>query len=110
MKFVVLSCCCPFMSVAELRAGALRAAWSSARRGLLQQFIEDFEVIYADDNLCTTWAELQAGASAVGRPLSAPDAWIAATALILNVPLATNNRRHFQSIKGLRLITLANPS
>ncbi len=96
-----------FMSVAELRAGSLRAKWGPERRGSLQSFVEDFDVIYADDQLCTTWAELRAAASSMGRPLSPQDAWIAATAIAVDAPLATNNRRDYESVGGLRLITLA---
>jgi predicted nucleic acid-binding protein len=78
------------------------------RRVLLEQFIERFEVVYADNGLCTLWAGVRALARRSGMGLSVQDAWIAATALALDAPLATNNRRHFESIQGLRLITLAN--
>ena len=71
---------------------------------LLEQFIGGFAVVYADDALCTSWAMLRAGARAAGRPLSPQDAWIAATALGLDAPLATNNRRDFEPIQKLRLL------
>jgi tRNA(fMet)-specific endonuclease VapC len=95
-----------FMSVAEMRMGAISAGWGIRRRALLEQFIERFGVVYADDNLCTSWAALRAEARAAGRPLSPQDAWIAATALGLDAPLASNNRRDFEHIQKLRLLSL----
>jgi len=95
-----------FMSIAEMRMGAIAAGWGVRRRTLLEQFIQGFGAVYADDALCTAWATLRAGARAAGRPLSPQDAWIAATALGLGAPLATNNRGDFEHIPELRLVTL----
>jgi tRNA(fMet)-specific endonuclease VapC len=95
-----------FMSIAELRMGAIIAAWGARRRTLLEQFMQGFEVVYADNSLCTLWARLRADARAAGRPLSPQDAWIAAAALGLDAPLATNNRRDFQHVPQLRLLSL----
>ncbi|MBM3725352.1 MAG: type II toxin-antitoxin system VapC family toxin [Acidobacteria bacterium] len=95
-----------FMSIAELRMGAISAGWGNRRRSLLEQFIQGFELSYADNDLCTIWARVRADARAAGRPLSPQDAWIAATALALDVPLATNNRRHYDLVPKLRLLSL----
>jgi tRNA(fMet)-specific endonuclease VapC len=86
-----------FMSIAEMRMGAIAAGWGVRRRNLLEHFIGGFGVVYADDALCTSWAALRARARETGRSLSPQDAWIAATALGLDVPLATNNRSDFAS-------------
>jgi tRNA(fMet)-specific endonuclease VapC len=40
-----------------------------------------------------------------GRPISAADAWVAATALYLGVPLVTHNQNHFIGIDGLLIIS-----
>jgi tRNA(fMet)-specific endonuclease VapC len=82
-----------FMTVAEMRMGAISAGWGSRRRVLLEQFVQRFELVYADNDLCTVWARIRADARTAGRRLSPQDAWIAATALALDAPLATNNRR-----------------
>jgi tRNA(fMet)-specific endonuclease VapC len=92
-----------FMSIAEMRMGAIAAGWGIRRRSLLEQFLGGFGIVYADDALCTSWAMLRAGARAKGRSLSPQDAWIAATDLGLDAPLATNNRADFEHIQGLRL-------
>jgi tRNA(fMet)-specific endonuclease VapC len=95
-----------FMSIAEMGMGAIAAGWGVRRRNLLEQFIGGFGVVYADDALCTSWAALRAGARAKGRSLSPQDAWIAATALGLDAPLATNNRSDFAHIQKLRLLQI----
>ena len=94
-----------FMTVAELRMGAISAGWGSRRCLLLEQYIHGFEMVYADNDLCTVWARIRAGSRTSGRTLSPQDAWIAAVALALDAPLATNNRRDFEHIPNLRLIS-----
>src|SRR5258708_20374113 len=80
------------------------AGWGNRRRLLLEQFMQGFELFYADNDLCTIWARIRADARARGRPLSPQDAWIAATALALDAPLATNNRRHYEHVEKLRFL------
>jgi predicted nucleic acid-binding protein len=55
-----------FMSVAELRMGAISAGWGARRRLLLEQFMRGFDLFYADNDLCTVWARVRADAR--GRP------------------------------------------
>jgi len=95
-----------FMTIAELRMGAISAGWGGRRRLLLEQFMQRFELVYADNGLCTVWARIRADARAAGRALSPQDAWIAATALALGAPLATNNRRDLEHVRKLRLLSL----
>jgi tRNA(fMet)-specific endonuclease VapC len=68
--------------------------------------MQGFEVSYADNDLCTFWARIRADARAAGRPMSPQDAWIAATALAVHAPLATNNRRDYEHVRNLRLVAL----
>lgn len=95
-----------FMTIAELRMGSIQAGWGGRRRLLLEQFIRGFALVYADNNLCTVWARIRADARAAGRALSPQDAWIAATALALDAPLATNNRSDFEHVQNLQLVSL----
>jgi tRNA(fMet)-specific endonuclease VapC len=95
-----------FMSIAEMRMGAIAAGWGVRRRNLLELFIAGFGVVYADDTLCTSWATLRPDARTTGRSLSPQDAWIAATALELDAPLATNNLSDFSHVQNLRLFRI----
>jgi tRNA(fMet)-specific endonuclease VapC len=93
------------MSIAGMLTGAIAPSCGVRRRALLEQFINGFGAVYADDPLCTLWAQLRADARATGRALSPQDAWIAAAALGLDAKLATNNRTDFQHIPKPRLLT-----
>jgi tRNA(fMet)-specific endonuclease VapC len=95
-----------FMSVAEMRNGAFAARWGDRRRNQLEQFIKRFGILNSNDNSCTGWARVRAEAKASGRALSPQDAWIAATALDIGAPLATNNRSDFENIQKLRLFSM----
>src|ERR1035438_5389915 len=59
-----------FMRIAELRMGAISARWGGRRCVLLEQFMERFERVYADNDLCTVWARVRADTRAAGRALS----------------------------------------
>jgi tRNA(fMet)-specific endonuclease VapC len=93
-----------FMTVAELRAGAISGGWGNRRRADLDRFIRECEVIYPDDYMCSLWADVRTESQALGRPISPQDAWVAASALSLDAPLATNNRRDYAHIRQLRLL------
>ncbi len=43
-------------------------------------------------------------AQAAGRRIETADAWIAATALLYDVPLVTHNGSHFLGVPNLKLI------
>jgi tRNA(fMet)-specific endonuclease VapC len=92
-----------FMTVAEMRAGAIAAQWGIRRRSVLDRFIRGFRVAYANDTMCSEWDRIRAASRALGRPVSPQDAWVAAAAVDLNAPLATNNQKDFQGIDRLKL-------
>jgi predicted nucleic acid-binding protein len=97
-------------SRAELYAWPHDRNWGVARRQELEQFIlARFSVEYPDDRLCRLYGELVAAARQQGLPLPASDAWQAATALSLGVPLVTHNVRNYRGVAALQVITEAHP-
>jgi tRNA(fMet)-specific endonuclease VapC len=95
-----------FMTVAELEYGTLRANWGEARRQSLTDFLRRHFVIFNQTaDLCNVWATLRVEAERKGRHLSNSDAWIAATAVLLNAPLLTHNRKDYESLDSLQLIS-----
>ncbi len=96
---VVLS----FMTLAELTLWADRRSWEAERRKRLSQFLTNFKICHSDESLCETWASIRHKAFAGGQPIEVADAWIAATAVYLDVPLVTHNRKHFDHVQHLRL-------
>lgn len=93
-----------FMTIAELDRWALQRTWGEARQARMVAFLAPFTIILADRELCHTWAVVGDQARRNGRPIQAADAWIAATAIALGVPLVTNNRGDFLGVDGLLIV------
>lgn len=91
-----------FVTVAELYSWAVSAKWGERRVGALRYEIARHVVVPFDDELAWTWARVR---NTKGFPVDPTDAWIAATALVYDLPLVTHNRRHFDGIPGLRVIS-----
>ena len=94
-----------FMTLAEIRRWASQNNWGENKRRKLTLFLEDFGVIYADEELCDFWAKVMVSAKQNGRPIETADAWVAATALKFALPLVTHNRMHFEGVTGLTIIS-----
>jgi predicted nucleic acid-binding protein len=96
-----------FITVAELRFGAIKAGWGEFRTRSLERSLAKFLVIKPDDLLLTACAELRWAAHQRGHALSQKvhdsDRWIAATALHLDLDLVSDDRV-FREFPGLRLV------
>jgi predicted nucleic acid-binding protein len=71
----------------------------------MAEFLERFTIVLVDRALCRLWAEVGDRARRRGRPIQTADAWIAATALSLGVPLVTHNPADYAGVDGLALLT-----
>ncbi len=93
-----------FVSVAEIRFGALRAGWGELRIRRLARSLADLDVVESDARLIDRYAELRAWASggghAIAQKIHEADRWVAATALALDLELVSGDRI-FESIPGL---------
>lgn len=94
-----------FMTVAELKKWALKRKWGANRIARLDQQLKNFVMYNVDLDLCQRWAEVMTAAESLGRPMSPQDAWIAATALQMRLPLVTNNTRDFDVLPELTIVT-----
>jgi predicted nucleic acid-binding protein len=95
-----------FMTVAEMRQGALDARWGQHKCTALETYLADFSVLHTDSQLCSTWAAVRNESTRKGRQMSSADAWIAATALVLAVPLVTNNPKDYRHLDNLLLVSV----
>lgn len=92
------------VSVAELRYGVDRLADGKRRRDLdawlRQELPLRFEgrVLPVDQSVADRWGEVVARREAAGRPISAMDAFIAATASVHGLALVTRNTADFRSV------------
>ncbi|MDR2115485.1 MAG: PIN domain-containing protein [Planctomycetaceae bacterium] len=97
-------CFLSFQSLGELYYGALQRNWGNHKTERLKEIVaENYTIIHSNDVI----AEWFAFVRTVRRkqPISAQDAWIAATASALGCPLLTHNAKDFENIPGLEIIT-----
>ena len=95
-----------FMTVAELEYGVRRRGWGEQRRKSLREYLDRNYVMYgvSREQVCA-WARLTAEAQSQGRVISSSDAWIAATAVVLGVPLVTHNEKDFARLRDVKIVS-----
>ncbi len=96
-----------FQSVAELWKLAEKHGWLEPRRERLRGFIRRFVVAPFSEELCQIWARVVVAGESEGRPFETGDAWIAATAIQLGLPLYSLDGDFLdRSIGGFTVIRL----
>jgi tRNA(fMet)-specific endonuclease VapC len=94
-----------FMTIAEMWFGAERAGWGDFRRRCLSRYLRHYPVIESTTEICHIWAHVMAACERQGRRILPADAWIAACARRYDAPLVTHNRKDFEAVPDLRLIS-----
>ncbi len=94
-----------FMTLAEVYKWPLERGFSEERSRQLDKHLKNYVVLPVDERLARIWAEMQVAMRRAGRGISHEDAWIAATALRHDLPLVTHNRKHFEHVPGLTIIS-----
>ena len=94
-----------FQTVAEMEEGSIVANWSVQRRRRMEAFLQQFSIFQSTPIMNSWWAYVRAYRHS--QPISATDAWIAATALSYDLDLVTHNPKDFRGIPGLRVLTAA---
>ena len=93
-----------FVTVTEMRFGAINAGWGEIRRRSLERALARLVVVQPDDDLMLRCAELRAtcwaGGHALGQKVHESDRWIAATAIALGVSLISDDAV-FENVTGL---------
>jgi tRNA(fMet)-specific endonuclease VapC len=97
------------MTLAETDHWAIERHWGLNKRQAMKKFLQQFIVSPFNRTLCLRWAEAMHSARRNGRPIQTADGWVAATALLHNVPLVTHNKKHFIGVDGLTVISESNP-
>ncbi|MBI4908112.1 MAG: PIN domain-containing protein [Acidobacteria bacterium] len=93
-----------FMTEAELERWVIQSDWGLRRTERFRTYMRRFVSIPSSRDLVVTWAQVMVKAQAIGRRIEGADAWIAATAVLYNVPLVTNNPADYAGVPGIKLI------
>ena len=99
--------CVSFITVGEILYGAKKKKWSAAKIEDAKQKLKSVVIVPYDYELCVRYGELKASLESQGITVALHDLWIAACALRHSIPLVSNNRKNFENIPGLELISEA---
>ena len=97
-----------FVTVGELYYWAARGSWGPPKLEFLEEKIAAAIIVPYDVEVCKTYARIKNGlktTSGSHRLVGDNDLWIAVCAVSRAIPLITHNRRHFEGIPGLTIIS-----
>ena len=94
------------VSIAELYEGALNSTDPARNENLMTEFLAQYPIIDLDVPICRIFGMERARLRAMGTPIQDMDLLIGATALHHDLTLLSNNRRHFERLSGLRIISV----
>ena len=92
-----------YQTLEEVWYGAYSRGWGDRRKTELARHLEQYEVVWPNPELVEVCAQLRSQQKSVGRELAVADAWIAATAVLLNCPLVSHDG-DFVGIANLQLV------
>jgi len=92
------------LTIAELRAGVERDNWGARRRVCLDEFLGRFFLLECTTEIAEVCGGILGQCIKIGRAMTLPDAWAAATAMCFDVPLVTHDR-DVEGVPGLRVVT-----
>jgi tRNA(fMet)-specific endonuclease VapC len=93
-----------FITVGELYYGAEKKGWSAKSRKNLDERLKAVVIVPYDEELCRTFGRVRASLPA-GVVIATNDLWIASCAIRHSITLISNNRKHFEKIPNLKLIS-----
>ena len=94
------------ISLAELYDGVFGSTDPQHDEQFLRTFLSAVEVVPLDESTCRIFAEERGRLRAAGTLISDFDLLIGATAIRHNLTLLTNNRRHFERMPDLSIISV----
>ncbi len=94
------------ISLAELHDGVFGSTTPQRDEQMLRRFLDAVEVVPLDESVCRIFAEERGRLRAAGTLIGDFDLLIGATAIRHNLTLLTNNRRHFERMSNLRIISV----
>ena len=93
------------VSLAELYDGVFGADNPRLEEQTLRNFLGPIAVVHLDETICRIFARERVRLRNAGRLISDLDLLIGSTAVRHNLTLLTNNRRHFERLQGLAILS-----
>ncbi|MBI3210962.1 MAG: PIN domain-containing protein [Candidatus Solibacter usitatus] len=93
-----------FMTEAELERWILQSRWGPERIIRFRTYMKRFVSVPSSRDLIVKWAQVMVVARSMGRRIEVADAWVAATALLYDAPLVTNNPGDYAGVAGIKLL------
>ena len=94
------------ISIAELYEGIVNSSNREHDERELSDFLRPFPLFNLNVPICRIFGMERARLRATGTLIQDMDLLIGATALRHNLTLLTNNRRHFERLSGLRMVSV----
>ena len=93
------------VSMAELYQGVFYSADPAGNERALRDFLSRIDIVDLDDEICRIFATERGRLRAAGTIIGDFDILIGATAIRHDLTMLTNNRRHFERLSGLTIIS-----
>ncbi len=94
------------ISLAELYEGVHYSRDPIRSKTSLQKFVTGVVVLPIDEEICNLFGKERGRLRKLGRTVGDCDLFIACTAICNSLTLCTNNRRHFQMVEGIKLLSI----
>ena len=94
------------VSMAELYQGVFFSTDPDGNERALREFLFGIAIMPLDDEVCRIFAQERGRLRASGTPIGDFDLLIGATAMRHDLTLLTNNRRHFERVQGLSILSI----
>lgn len=95
------------ISLAELYEGVYYSRDPVRSKTILREFLtSDLPVIKVDEEICKIFGKERGRLRRQGKSIGDFDLLIASTCLCYNLILLSNNRRHFEVVENLRIISV----
>ena len=95
------------ISLAELYEGVYYSRDPLKSQGVLDAFLSEFPVLGIDEEICKIFGRERGRLRQQRGVISDFDLLIASTCLYYDLVLLTNNRRHYEMVEGLNILSVS---
>lgn len=94
-----------FITVGELYYWASKHNWGPKSIVDMEGYLKNYIIVPFDYEVAKKYGEIQSALESQGTPVGTNDVWIAACARRHDIPLVTHNKKDFDNVPGLEIIS-----